>query len=621
MIDIKNLFQNKNKNKIEHIQNCILSENEKEEIINKIIDYKHQNKLSQEFLYDLEILKGTYGNYKESIISKIDYTYTTTGFIYLKNIMINPLKNIEELKQRQKNIKNIISCKELDKIKKNLEELKEHENNIIWLWKKNDKEADDFLESVYFQNRFFKKFNDNPFLLNIFNYYKIIIAPLLGALYPVVAILVPYLIVRFIFKLPIKFSSYYKLLSSSLGGGIFPMASNSNIFKFSKFMSSFLYFFFYIHNTYFSVTHAINTNKIINIIHTKINSIYKFIRKTKEINVLLKDIIDQDIDTFSNYIDSEIFINEPFLFSNKGLILSEYRKIKENKDKLIPIIKYLGLIDSYLSIIKLYKENKEKDFYCFTNFIESEKPIINIQNVWHPYLNKEEVVKNSISIGGKENNNIIITGPNAGGKSTFIKAIIISILFSQTITLSPSKNTTLTPFELLSTYLNIPDCKGKESLFEAEMNRSLTYINKLKKLEKENKFSIVVMDEIFNSTNPEEGISGAYAICKKMSNFKNNISIITTHFNYLTKLNKHGYENYKIKINKINNNIIYPYKLEKGISNQFIALDLLKQKGFDNEIIEESHKIYKKIKKNKKIKKKKIKKQLNFIHENVIHTI
>ena len=61
-----------------------------------------------------------------------------------------------------------------------------------------------------------------------------------------------------------------------------------------------------------------------------------------------------------------------------------------------------------------------------------------------------------------------------------------------------------------------------------------------------------------------------------------------------------------------NNNIIYPYKLEKGISNQFIALDLLKQKGFDNEIIEESHKVYKKIKKNKKIKKKKNKETIKF---------
>lgn len=334
------------------------------------------------------------------------------------------------------------------------------------------------------------------------------------------------------------------------------------------------------------------------------NSIYNFLRLSKEINNLLKDTKNIDMNDFGGSIDLEIFKQEPNLFSNKGVILSEYKKIKQNKNKIIPIIEYIGVIDSYFSIAKLYNENKNSDFYSLTNFMDSHKPIIEIKNVWHPYLDKKEVVRNNIFIGGKEKQNIIITGPNAGGKSTFIKSIIISILFSQTLTISPCEEISITPFELVSTYLNIPDCKGKESLFEAEMNRSLSYINKLKNLEKNHKFSLVVMDEIFNSTNPEEGISGAYAICKKIGKFKNNISIITTHFNYLTKLKKYNFENYKIQINKKGSNIIYPYKLQKGISSQFIALDLLKLKGFDSEIIEESQKIYKKIKTTKKRKTK-----------------
>jgi DNA mismatch repair protein MutS len=603
MNNIKNLFKNKNKEKIDNIQECVLSENEKKEIINKIISYDKTNKLSEEILYDIELFKGTYGNYKDSIISKIDRTHTIMGINNLENILSNPLKNIDKLNERQNIIKKILSSEDFDKINNYLQEIKKNENNILWLWKNNDKEVDNFLESVYFQNRFLKKLNDNPQFLNFFNYYKIIIAPLMGVLYPVVAILVPYLIVRFIFKLPIKFSSYYKLISSSIGGSIFPMASNSNVFKMSKYLSSFLYLFFYIHNTYFSITHSINTNRIINIIHRKMNSIYKILRLSKEISILLKDTVKFDIDLFSESINLEIFKQEPSLFSNKGLILSEYKKIKENKNKIIPIIEYIGLIDSYFSIAKLYNENKNSDFYSLTNFIESENPKIEIQNVWHPYLDKGEVVRNNIIIGGKEKQNIIITGPNAGGKSTFIKSVIISVLFSQTLTISPCEKISITPFELVSTYLNIPDCKGKESLFEAEMNRSLSYINKLKNLEKNNKFSIVVMDEIFNSTNPEEGISGAYAICKKIANFKNNISIITTHFNYLTNLKKYNFENYKIQVDKEGNNIIYPYKLQRGISTQFIALDLLKLRGFDNEIIEESQKVYKKIK-GKKINKK-----------------
>ena len=140
----------------------------------------------------------------------------------------------------------------------------------------------------------------------------------------------------------------------------------------------------------------------------------------------------------------------------------------------------------------------------------------------------------------------------------------------------------LTPFSLINTYLNIPDCKGKESLFEAEMYRARNHITDINTLS-DGKFSFIVMDEIFSSTNPEEGISGGYAIAEKLASFDNSISIITTHFTYLTNLEKGGkYKNYKIPIERdSSNNICYKYKLVPGVSKQFIALELLKNKGFD----------------------------------------
>lgn len=617
MINIKNYFKNKKKNYLDQIDQCILSYNESKEILENMIENKSTNKIiSEEFLYDLEILKGNYEKYENSILYKIDNTLTNIGNIYLKNILINPLDNIKDLKERQKIINNISISKKFNEIEENLKILKKNENNLLWLWKKNDKEVDNYLNSVYFQNRIFKHFNNNQKLLNAFNYYKIVVAPLLGILYPVVAIIVPYLLVKFVFKLPIKFSSYYKLISSSVGGSIFPMASNSIMFKMSKILSSLLYIIFYFHNTYFSVTSAINTNKTINIIHNKMNSISNYIKTYKKLNNLLNDIMPTEIITIGINIESELFDTEPHLLSNKGIILTEYKYIKDNKDIIIPIIKYVGLVDSYFSIAKLYKTNKNSKSYSLSNYINSNNPFINIDNIWHPYLDSHSVVKNNISLGNSNKQNIIITGPNAGGKSTFIKSLILTILFSQTITIAPCENITFTPFNLLSTYLNIPDCKGRESLFEAEMNRSLNYINKLKEMKKNNRFSIVVMDEIFNSTNPKEGISGAYAICKKISSFKNSISVITTHFNYLTNLKQYGFENYKIPIKKDKNKIIYTYKIKKGISKQFIALDLLKEKGFDNEIIEESKEIYKKLSKKKKIKTK-----TNGIINNIITSV
>ena len=96
------------------------------------------------------------------------------------------------------------------------------------------------------------------------------------------------------------------------------------------------------------------------------------------------------------------------------------------------------------------------------------------------------------------------------------------------------------------------------------------------------------MDEIFSSTNPDEGMSGGYAIGERLGNYENSISLITTHYAYLTKLeDEKTYCNYKIPIERDESGeIIYPYKLKPGISNQYIALELLKNKGFDNKLVD-----------------------------------
>ena len=63
---------------------------------------------------------------------------------------------------------------------------------------------------------------------------------------------------------------------------------------------------------------------------------------------------------------------------------------------------------------------------------------------------------------------------------TYIKSIIECIILGQTIGIVPAAELSITPFANITTYLNIPDCQGKESLFQAEMNRCL---NQLKTLE------------------------------------------------------------------------------------------------------------------------------------------
>ena len=155
----------------------------------------------------------------------------------------------------------------------------------------------------------------------------------------------------------------------------------------------------------------------------------------------------------------------------------------------------------------------------------------------------------------------------------------------------------LTLFSSIESYLNIADTTGKESLFQAEMHRIKKLLKKIKQLSQD-EFCFVMLDEIFTGTNPTEAKAGAYAVAKKLSSFDNVTSIFATHFMLMTNLTQDTndkFENYKVYINKKEDGTInYPYKLEKGIANQTIALDLLSEEGFDDDILNDAYKILKK---------------------------
>ena len=193
--------------------------------------------------------------------------------------------------------------------------------------------------------------------------------------------------------------------------------------------------------------------------------------------------------------------------------------------------------------------------------------------------------------------NCLLTGPNGSGKSTFLKAIMSAVILGQTIGFTPAKEFRITPFRHLSTYLNIPDCQGRESLFQAEMRRCHDHLELLKSLEQSKGFSLNIMDEIFVSTNYMEGLSGAYGVIKSLEGYPHSLNIITTHFDKLTEcqlptfcykyftLDTKTMENGEIEIKK-------DYKLRDGINDKHMALHLLKLRGFDAELVKNAGEMY-----------------------------
>ena len=568
-----------------------------ESIVRDIVKKKNkeENEIIDNNVYDdLEIFKGL-DKPCNSIFNTINKTKTIFGKSLLKITLNNPTTNIDILKKKQKIIKELIKDQDkFNKIQEILDKISKLQDTLLWTLKPKSSEEEKIFEAVYFNNEYLKPFNSSEEVLTFYSLFKIVFAPIYGLLSPILFFIIPYLYLYFFTKIKFDFKVYFNILKMSFFGG-FDLTGGGRG-GISRYLSMIISFIIYIQNLVNSVEVSRGTNNIINILHEKINDTNKISKDLCSLKELTKEIFDfNDIKHHFPIINNELFNTSPSLLSNKGKILVCYNKI-QNKDSYIELINDIAIIDYFNSLCLLIKENES---ICYPTYIENENPIINAKDLYHPYLNNP--VSNDILIGKKKPKNILITGPNAGGKSTFIKSLSLSVVTSQTLGIAFCKSLEMTPFSLINTYLNIPDCKGKESLFEAEMHRARNHIRKLNDLSK-NKFSFIVMDEIFNSTNPQEGISGAYAIAEKLATYSNSVSIITTHFTYLTNLeNNNKFKNYKIPIKRDDDdNIIYPYKLKSGVSDQYIALELLRNKGFDNDLVDNAEGICKNLNLNSK---------------------
>ena len=596
-----------------------------ENIINKkkYMDLDSSNNVTiNDYVFnDIEFLQDHYADSTQGLIQKLDKCQTKIGSLLLKHIFLKPIHNIEILKSRQLSIQKISKVK--SKILPILKEIKLIENDLIWFWNNNNLNHIELMNDlIYFNYDIIPFFNLNEVLNNnerallITNIYKIIVAPLLTILTPLISLLLPLIFLFYMqrkmnlnISIWVVFKQYINTLLSSDSMKFF--FKNPTKAMLASILTKGIYLFMYFQNIYYSLQSSSNTNKIINIIHEKLNKMTVYTNLVNQIRSIcsennLTDLsqfieyknIQDDLAIYENYFNSPVFKTNPHLFSNKGKILCTFKKFKEHKESMINVFHYSGIIDALLSIEDLISNSSIVNPYCYTDYIENlSKPNINMKDIWHPYLDISTVpntIKNSIDI----NNNILITGPNAAGKSTFIKSVILNIILSQTIGISSASHFEITPFKMIETYLHIPDSKGSTSLFEAEMFRSKEYIEKIKNMDPSH-FSFIVLDEIFSSTNYIEGFSGAYSILKKISSFNNAMSITTTHYTDLEILEKDTngkISNYKFEVEYKNDEILFNYLLKKGVSRQYIALDLLKKNGFDNDVIEDAIKMCNNIK-------------------------
>jgi hypothetical protein len=208
-----------------------------------------------------------------------------------------------------------------------------------------------------------------------------------------------------------------------------------------------------------------------------------------------------------------------------------------------------------------------------------------VDQVYPTHAELDEKVPNTMDLSA----NIIITGPNASGKTTQLKTTAINIILTQQFGVGFYKSCELLPYTHIHSYLNIPDTSGRDSLFQAEARRCKEILDVVATSDTDSTRHFCVFDELFSGTNAEEATSASFGFLKYLQGFANVDFILTTHFVKLCqKVEKDGalrIANYMMDAELCDKEIVFTYDMIPGISKIKAAKLILIQMGFPEEII------------------------------------
>jgi hypothetical protein len=469
-------------------------------------------------------------------------------------------------------------------------------NNIIDIWDeiKNDNGFKDKYQ--YINWPFWEFLNNSDTFLQFLSIYNLS-SPIISFLVPVFILIVPFFIIK-LKGITLSLNEYIgvlKVISSNHAIG--KLFTQFNSVKLEEKIYLLVSAFFYIFSIYQNLLTCIYFNQNMIKIHNYFDDLKKYITYSIENmkNLLsytsklisysdFNDCINENISTLNKFYKNienispyKLSLNKVFQFGNILKYFYELYDDETYNKAFLYSFGFNGYIDNLEGIICNINLKQ-------INFCKLSKKKTNFKNSYYPNLINKNPVLNNIEI----DKNIIITGPNASGKTTILKSTLINIIISQQMGCGFYSKSKLKPFKYIHCYLNIPDTSGRDSLFQAEARRCKDIIDIIEDYNSDSHFC--VFDELYSGTNPLEAVVSASAFMNYLVKYKNVKCILTTHFIEICKiLEKNKYFiNYMMNTDFDKDKITfnYTYKLIKGISNIKGGIKVLKDMNYPREIID-----------------------------------
>lgn len=408
---------------------------------------------------------------------------------------------------------------------------------------------EDTIGQLSFTDEIFKCLNIFPYMLFVIAIYKIWIVPAMAISTPIFAWIIPYIFLKFMYKLPISQEQYGEIIKMIWSGNPLDFkktfqrktSADSSIFTPRFIIQGFFMLASFIQSLVQPIQNAIhlyktdrticdNGSKII-----ELSNLYNSLKddcKNNNIKILLRNSLSKIPE------DPRIAIR---------VLIDEHQRFK------------LCMYD--LAEIEVLWRISQSKILHEASICETGGPLLQASKLYDISLG-DSGIPSSVYFS-MEFNHAVLTGPNGGGKSSFLRAILQSVLIGQSYGVAPANDLVMRRFGWISSGLRLQDAPGNLSMFETEVWFAARLLDKK---DKRGSPGLVLYDELFHSTNPPDGIKTAEKFLNRLWKSKSILSIVSTHVFSLV-------ENAPKDVKKLccnasldeNENIQYKFNVEPGI--------------------------------------------------------
>jgi DNA mismatch repair protein MutS len=212
--------------------------------------------------------------------------------------------------------------------------------------------------------------------------------------------------------------------------------------------------------------------------------------------------------------------------------------------------------------------------------------VINISEGRHPVVERlsgaEKFIANDCLTDSEANRILIITGPNMAGKSTYMRQVALIVLMAQTGSFVPAKEARIGIADRIFTRIGASDIITKgQSTFMVEMIETANILNNA--TEK----SLILLDEVGRGTSTFDGISIAWAVVEYIAKELKARTLFATHYHELTELSLvlDGIKNLNVAVREWGDEIIFLRRIEEGGADKSYGIQVARLAGLPDETI------------------------------------